>query len=426
MFFLKKNYMYIILILILLIILAYATNITSIPESLILFENEELNLKSIFGVKIEETVSVGADVSEQEASERQYLASKNEKTEKLLKTNLQEKQYNLSLFGINLKTIQANIVPKTKVIPLGNLVGLKLYTKGVLVVGVSEIKGDDDKVYKPYEEAGIELGDTILEVGGEKVETTEELIACVSKCKGKEIKIKYESDGEIIDATMTPIKTSSNTYKIGLWVRDAAAGVGTLTFYDPSTNSCAALGHGIQDVDTGELVDISSGEFITSEILDIEKGEENNPGKIEGTIEDSKKIGEIYSNTNFGIYGLTTNKSELNIDNAEMVEVASRNEIKTGKASIICTLENGIRKEYEVQIEKIYINNNENNKSMVVKITDEELLNKTGGIIQGMSGSPILQNGKLVGALTHVFVSDPTKGYGVFADTMLQQLKNVN
>lgn len=424
MFFLKKNYMYIILILTLLIILAYATNITSIPESLILFENEELNFEPILGVKIEETVPVGADISVQKASTLQLQTSKTE--EKSQVSNLQKRQYNLSLFGISLKTIQANIIKKTKVVPLGNLVGLKLYTKGVLVVGVSEIKGEDNKVYKPYEEAGISEGDSIIEINGESVNTTNELIACVSKCKGNSINVKYIDDGETYNTTIKPVKTSSNVYKIGLWVRDAAAGVGTLTFYDSSTNSCAALGHGIQDVDTGELVDISSGEFVSTDIIDIEKGEKDSPGKIEGTIEDSKKIGEIYSNTNFGIYGTSTNKSELNLDNKKAVEVASRNEIKTGKASIICTLENGIRKEYEVQIEKIYINNNENNKSMIVKITDEELLEKTGGIIQGMSGSPILQNGKLVGALTHVLVSDPTKGYGVFSDIMLQQLKDAN
>ena len=330
------------------------------------------------------------------------------------------------MFGINLKTIQANIIKKTKVIPLGCLVGLKLYTKGVLVVGVSEIKGEDNKVYKPYEEAGISGGDSIIEINGEPVNTTNELISCVSKCKGNSIEVKYIDDGQTYNTTIKPVKTASNTYKIGLWVRDAAAGVGTITFYDPSTNSCAALGHGIQDVDTGELVDISSGEFVSTDIIDIEKGEKDSPGKIEGTIEDCKKIGEINSNTNFGIYGKITNESELKMDNKEVVEIASKNEIRTGKASIICNLENGIRKSYEVQIERIYVNNNENNKSMIIKVTDEELLSKTGGIIQGMSGSPILQNGKLVGALTHVLVSDPTKGYGVFADIMLQQLKDAN
>lgn len=399
MFFLKKNYMYIILIFLLLIILAYTVNITSIPESLILFQNEELKMKSILGVKLEESIQVGAEVASQDS-----LANANKVT-----SQFQEKKYNLSLFGINLKTISANIIQNTRVVPLGNLVGLKLYTKGVLVVGMSEIKGEDNKIYKPYEQAGIEQGDCIIEINQEPVETTDELIACVSKAKGKDLEITYIKNGETLKTKMTPVKASKNTYKIGLWVRDAAAGVGTLSFYEPSTNSFAALGHGIQDVDTEELVDISTGEFVTADIIDVKKGRENSPGRIEGTIEDSKVVGKIYSNTEYGVYGLTTNKSELNMTNLSEVEVASRSEIKTGKASILCTLENDIRKEYEVEIEKVYVNNNENNKSMVVKITDQELIEKTGGIIQGMSGSPILQNGKMIGALTHVFVSNPQK-----------------
>ena len=402
--FFKKKFRYIICIIFLLLILAYVTNISSIPDSIILFENEELNFEPILGIKVEETVEAGAN----------------------LEGNSPNREYNLSLLGFSLKTITANIISNTRVIPLGNIVGLKLYTKGVLVVGVSEIKGEDDKIYKPYEEAGIEQGDSILEINGELVQTTDELLSCVSKCKGNSIEVKYINDGEILNTTLNPVKTSENTYKIGLWVRDAAAGVGTLTFYESSSNSFAALGHGIQDVDTGELVDISSGEFVTSDIIDIEKGEENNPGKIEGTIENSEEIGKIYSNTEFGVYGFTTNKNELDIDDLEEVEVASRNEIEIGKASVICTLEDDVRKEYEVEIEKIYVNNNENNKSMLVKVTDEKLLEKTGGIIQGMSGSPILQNGKLIGALTHVLVSDPTKGYGVFSDIMINEMNNID
>ena len=407
MFFLRKNYKQIILIFILLVTLAYVTNIMFIPNSLILFENEELNIKSIWGIKLEETVEVGANISKSTVS------------------NSKLKSYNLSLFGFNLKKIKTNIFPTTKVVPVGSLVGLKLYTEGVLVVGMSEIKGEDNKIYKPYEEAGIEQGDSIIEINDVEVNSTAELISCVSKCRGKSIDVTYVKKGNVLETQITPVKTSENTYKLGLWVRDAEAGIGTVTFYDKSTNSFAALGHGIQDIDTGELVEISSGEFVTANILDIEKGEKESPGRIEGTIEDGTKIGEIYSNTDFGVYGTTSNTSQLNISNVAEIEVASRSEIEPGKASIICTLEDGKREEYEVEIQKIYINNNENNKSMVVKVTDEKLLEKTGGIIQGMSGSPIIQNGKLIGALTHVLVSDPTKGYALFADTMISKLKNI-
>ena len=406
--FLKKKY--IILIFFLLIILSYVVNITSIPDSIILFENEEFSIDTIAGIKLKE------DDTTIQASSELVSSYSGESISRI---------YNLSLLGLNLKKVTTNIIPNTKVIPVGSLAGLKLYTEGVLVVGMSEIKGQDNKIYKPYEEAGIDQGDSILEINNVEVNSTEELISCVSKCKGEKINVTYMKGGKILETKITPVKTDSNTYKIGLWVRDAEAGIGTITFYDNSSNSFAALGHGIQDIDTGELVDISSGELVTAEIFDIEKGKKDIPGKIEGTIEDGRKIGEIYSNTHFGIYGKAISKDELNLSNAQEVEVASRDKIKIGKASVICTLEGEERKEYEVEIKKIYINNNENNKSMVVEVTDEELLEKTGGIVQGMSGSPIIQNGKLIGALTHVLVSDPTKGYALFADTMVSQMKTV-
>ena len=408
MFFFRKNLKEIILIFILLLTLAYVTNIMFIPNSLILFENEQLDIESIFGIKLEETVEVGSNLSKSKIS-----------------NNSKEKLYNLSLFGFNLKTIKTNIIPATKVVPLGNLVGLRLYTQGILVVGMSEIKGEDNKIYKPFENSGIEQGNSIIEINDEKVGSTKELMDCISKCKGDSIEITYIKDGKTYETEITPVKTSENTYKLGLWVRDAEAGIGTATFYNKESNSIAALGHGIQDIDTGELVDISSGEFVTATVLNIQKGEKESPGKIEGKVEDGIEIGTIYNNTDFGVYGNCTNIGQTDISNIEEIEVASRNEIEIGKASVICTLDDGIRREYEVEIQKKYINNSENNKSMVVKVTDEDLLEKTGGIIQGMSGSPIIQNGKLIGALTHVLVSDPTRGYGVFADIMIQNLKNI-
>ena len=412
-FFSKKNLILLFIISLLLILLAYVTNITSIPDSVILFEDDELSLETIAGVKIKEkndnTVEASTKLNDNKVSENNNSDNK--------------KEYNLSLLGVNLKTITANILPETKVVPLGDLVGLKLYTKGVLVVGISEIKGEDNKTYKPYEEAGIEQGDSIIKINNEKIESTEDLLECVSKTNGKTMNVTYIKGGEEVEKTITPVKTSKNTYKLGIWVRDAGAGVGTLSFYDETTNTIASLGHGIQDVDTEEMLDISSGEIVTAEIVNVKKGEENNPGKIEGTIEDSKNLGTVYSNTRFGVYGKINNKNELNIDTSKAIKVALRNEIKEGDAKIICTLEDGKKEEYNVKIQKIFKNNNEDNKSMIVKVTDERLLEKTGGIIQGMSGSPIIQNGKMIGALTHVLVSNPTIGYGVFADLMLKEIK---
>ena len=342
---------------------------------------------------------------------------------RLGQNEVNEKKYNLSLLGINLKTVTTNVIENRKVIPLGNTVGLKLYTKGVLVVGTNEVKGEDSKIYKPFEEAGIEQGDCITKINDIEVESTENLLECISKSKDKKINITYLKNGKEIKNTIMPVKTGKNTYKLGLWVRDSSAGIGTLTFYDKLTNSIVSLGHGIQDIDTEKIIEISSGEFNKSTIKKIQKGKKDMPGKLEGSIENNTRIGNIYSNTNFGVYGYLDGTNELELDDSDEINIALRDEIKEGDAKIRCMLDNGKVSEYSVKIQKVFKNNNKNNKSMIIKVTDKKLLEKTGGIIQGMSGSPIIQNGKLVGALTHVLVSDPTCGYGVFADLMVKELK---
>ena len=414
--FIKKNYIKFLIILFLSVILAYVTNITSIPDNIILFKNESLTLSTIFGVEVQK-IEIPEDyevvpISSNATSNDNYV---------------EKETYNVSLFGkINLKQIEVNSIPNTEVVPLGNLIGLKLYTDGVLVVGMSEIDGIDEKKYKPYENCGIEEGDMIVEINNTIVTSTADLVQCVNASKGSRIEIKYIKDGNILETSITPVKTSSTTYKLGLWVRDAAAGVGTVSFYDPNSKTFAALGHGIMDVDTEDLLTIATGDFITTDIISIEKGEEGNPGKIQGSIDRQSKIGQVVKNTPFGVYGYLTDVSKLGVDVSNTVEVALRDEIEKGPATIICTLENGKKEEYSVEIEKIYKSNNEDNKSMLVKVTDERLLEKTGGIIQGMSGSPLMQNGKLVGALTHVLVNDPTTGYAVFADIMVKQMKTID
>ena len=308
---------------------------------------------------------------------------------------------------------------------LGNIAGVKLYTSGILVVGMSEIEGVDNKKHKPYENSGIEEGDSIISINNTKIFTTQDLIDTVNASYGKDLAIEYIHNNATATCSITPVKTSNNEYKLGLWVRDSAAGVGTVTFYDPTTKSFGALGHGITDIDTEELINIESGEFVTTEILNIKKGETGNPGRIQGTIDNQINIGTVFKNTRFGIYGKVSNPSALNLDITNEMEVALREEIKEGKAKILCNLDGTGTKEYDIEIEKIYRENNYDNKSMKIKVVDETLLNKTGGIIQGMSGSPIIQNGKFVGAVTHVLVNNPKEGYAVFGDIMLKQIREV-
>ena len=200
-------------------------------------------------------------------------------------------------------------------------------------------------------------------------------------------------------------------------------GIGTATYYEPTTGKFAALGHGIVDSDTDKLISIENGELVTTNVVDIQKGEEGKPGQIKGTLANAKTIGEVYQNTNFGIYGKLYDLSKLNINKDNLLPVATRDEIETGPAKTILTLENGIKKEYDIEITKIYKNNNNDNKSMLIKATDRNLIKLTGGIIQGMSGAPIIQNGKFIGAITHVFVNKPTEGYAVFGDLMIKHSK---
>lgn len=367
-----KFFKKIFLIIFLLIVLVYVTNITAIPKKIILFEGENLDLGAIFGIfETKQQVVTTATIAENS-------------------NIVKEEKITLSLFKVlEVKDINVTTIEQTKVIPLGNTIGLKLYSNGVLVIGMTEIEGS-----KPYENSGIKEGDLITYIDNKQVTTTDELVECVNNSQGKIISITYVRDGQEYQTSIEPVETQDNKYKLGLWVRDGAAGIGTATYYEPSTEKFAALGHGIIDADTESLISIESGEVVTTNVVDIVKGEKGKPGQIKGTVTKGQIIGEVYANTEFGIYGKITSKNKLNIIEENSLEIAKRNEIKEGEAKIILTLEDGIRKEYDIEITKIYKNNNSDNKSMLIKVTDENLLNLTGGIIQGMSGAPIVQNGK--------------------------------
>lgn len=326
--------------------------------------------------------------------------------------NLLEIENNEFLQTVNAKTTRY-------VNPIGRTIGLKLYTNGVLVVGMSEIDGEDGKKYSPYKDSGIKEGDMIQEINGQEIQNTEMLMNIVNYSNGEEVLVKYERNGESIYTKIKPIKGASGNYMLGLWVRDAAAGIGTLTYYEAKTGKFAALGHGITDIDTGNLLNISNGELVTAQIISIVKGVKGRVGEIRGIIDNGDKIGEIDKNTEIGVYGTVTNLELINSIKREEVEVASRKEIKEGEAKIICQIENGKVDEFDINIKKIY-KNSKDNKSMLIEITDQKLIDKTGGIIPGMSGTPILQNNKFIGAITNVLLNSPTEGYAIFADMMME------
>lgn len=404
----KKTFK-ILLIVCLFFLYIYVYNIAAIPQNIILSEGENINFK----------LALGLGLQNSDDYEATWVSSN------LNKSKVGNNKVELKLFNsIAVKDINVSVIPTTTVIPVGKAIGMKLYTKGVLVVGMSEIENEERIKEKPYENSGIEEGDSIIAINNEEINTTDELIQQVNNSNGESLKIKYVKDDKILETSIVPVKTKED-YKIGLWVRDAAAGIGTLTFYEPSTNMFMSLGHGIIDIDTEEIVDISRGELVTANILSIIKGEKNKPGEIKGSITKGVAIGDIYKNTKMGVYGNVKNMQYIDTTYNDM-EVAERSEIKTGKATILCQLDSGAPQEYQIEIERIYLNNNTDNKSMLIKITDEELLNKTGGIIQGMSGAPIMQNGKFIGAVTNVLVKDPTKGYAIFGDLLIKQMRSSN
>ena len=395
-----------------LILYVYVLSLDSIPNNIILFEDEKLDIKTLFGITYEKveyipnggTVQASSNLNKNTVGEKSTLFFK--------------------LFDkILVKEVDVDVISDVKVVPIGSTIGLKLYTKGVLVVGMNEVENAESKSIKPYENSGITEGDMIISVNNNTITCTADLLEEVKKSNGEDLQIEFVRDGNVYETDIKPEKIEKNEYKLGLWVRDSAAGVGTITYYEPSTNRFAALGHGIMDIDTGELLEIANGEIVTTNILSINKSQKGTPGEIRGSILNQSTLGKISKNTQIGIYGTLTNPGTLGIDLSKTIEVASRNEITLGPAKIICTLENNVRKEYDIEIQQIDLKNNENNKSMVIKITDKELLEKTNGIIQGMSGSPIIQNGKLIGAVTQVFISSPDMGYGIFADLMIKEMK---
>ena len=393
-----RNLKIMITFFILIIIYIYVANITLIPKRIILLENEPYKIKKFIGVDTIETISTVND-------------------------NGNTVDMEVTVFGAKVKDVTVETIENTEIVPVGKIIGMKLYTNGVLIVGMSEIENMENELVSPYQNCDIKQGDTILKVNDTEIENIENLKEVVNGSNGENVMLTLLRDGTVVTSNIIPVKTENDEYKLGLWVKDAATGVGTMTYYEKNTGSFAALGHGIVDGDTDKLIDIESGEIVTSDVVSITKAQINSPGEIRGSIINQKTIGNVNKNTQFGIYGILDNLTALNINTENAIPVALRNEIEVGDAKILCSLDGKNTKEYSIKIEKIYPNNNYNNKNMLVRVTDENLINTTGGIIRGLSGSPVIQNGKFVGAITNVLVSNPEIGYAIFGDMMVKEMK---
>lgn len=304
------------------------------------------------------------------------------------------------------------------VIPGGTPIGIYLETEGVLVLGTEAIEGMDGQMYEPAAHL-IKEGDYIVGLNDEEIEDKSELIAAVKSLNQDDVVLKVMRGEQAIDIRIRAVQCEVDTYKLGIWVRDNAQGLGTIT-YLTADSEFGALGHGIHDTDTGELLNISKGTLYTTSIHDIQKGENGVPGGMEGIIvyNNYNILGSITENCEEGIYG-TVDRADALFQDAEPVETASADEIEEGEAVIRCSVDGKIE-EFQVNITEVNPKAKEVNKTIELEVTDEHLLELTGGIVQGMSGSPILENGKLIGAVTHVFVNNPAKGYGIMIEDMLE------
>ena len=301
----------------------------------------------------------------------------------------------------------------------GQTIGMSFDTEGAVIIGINEFLAKEGLV-SPAVENDLRIGDTIIDLNGKKILNSSALFSALQEIENKSFSLTIKRGTELIKKTLSSkFDIISKTYKLGLWVKDASSGIGTVTFFMPNGNF-ASLGHPVVDSKNGEIIKVTDGNAYNCKILSIEKGEKGKAGELRGVIDSHNKIGKISANNNYGVYGAfdldSTNKLK---QKTKTIEIASRDSVKPGKAKIVCTLEEGIQEEYEIEIIKTFSQNSIQDKSMVIRVTDKRLLELSGGIVQGMSGSPIIQNDKLVGAVTHVFINDPTKGYGIYAEWML-------
>lgn len=330
-------------------------------------------------------------------------------------------QMSVKLFGVMpLKQVNIQVIEDRMIMPAGVPIGIYVETEGVLVVDVGEFKGPDGLLWAPSKYI-LQKGDYILKVNDESVEGKKQFIDLIKQKGNEEINLTVRRDKEVMECKVTPKKNQNGENKLGIWVRDNAQGIGTLTFVDENGNF-GALGHGINDVDTSALMELEEGLLYKTNIISIKKGTNGSPGELTGMISYSDKniVGTIEDNTTAGIFGeCDTGKVPL-LEEAQLLPIGLKQEIRLGKAQIISTVED-TREYYDIEITEIRLDHDNVNRGIVIKITDPELLSLTGGIVQGMSGSPIIQNGRIVGAVTHVLVNDPTKGYGIFIENMLEQ-----
>lgn len=385
---------------------AYFASYISLPNNIIVLKDKEYELQ------LNKFVSVG--------STNDFEIDGNKITSaKVGRDNLK-----LNFLGnIPIRKVAINTIPNKVVIAGGETVGVRLNTAGLTVLGFSEFICENGGRVSPFLNSGLEKGDMIISIDNKQVNTVADLINLVQESNGNRVKINAIRGNEIVEVYVTPLKElNEKKYKLGVWVREGTSGIGTLSFIEPESGIFAALGHGIKYDDNGELLKVKSGEIFSSKVVTAKKGKKGEPGELQGLITNQNHVGIIEKNTESGIYGRVLGFDSAKSNNT--YPIALKQDIKIGEAKIICNIEGEKKEEFNIEIERINRSNIQSNKNMVIKITDDSLIKKTGGIVQGMSGSPIIQEGKIVGVVTHVLVNDPTKGYGIFIENMLKEVQS--
>ena len=386
-----------------------------LPDRVVIYENEQVGLECSFPFSLCEdknslVLSANADI----ANNSQLFRHLGEGENEIIRGNIP-----VSFLGMEIKNIEVYILPQKTVTPGGMCIGVSLYTNGVIVAGNSDISCEGGKKVNPALQAGLFDGDIIVKANGHQLQNARQLGQLVEESKNRPITLTVLRNNKNVDINITPAyDVYEKKYRLGLWLRDSTAGIGTITYADNQNKKYAALGHAITDPDTGTILPVGTGEIVECTINDIVKGRKGIPGELKGSFRlNSPAYGSILANTEFGLYG-DTYSDIINKLYPNGVEMASRNSVKEGKATILTTIDGQGIQEYEINIIKANDQDVKAAKSMIIEVTDQRLLEKTGGIVQGMSGSPILQNGKLIGAVTHVLISDPQKGYALYIDWM--------
>jgi stage IV sporulation protein B len=411
---------FIIFVLLLMVLVSYTITLFVLPGSITLLAGEDykISLRSPLFLQIHSQSSI-LKVSDS----RDTSISAFEKPYSIMATEEGEAELGLSMLGIiPVKTVEVRSIEKQKVIASGAPIGIKLKTNGIIIINISGVFLDDGTKVLPAETAGLLAGDVLIKAGGQDLKNISDLTRVVKNSGGKPLDIIYRRQDTEHRTTITPIKSGEDDeYRIGVWVRDSSAGIGTLTFINHKNNVYGALGHGINDIDTGSLLRVGSGTLMRSSIKGIKKGIKGAPGELEGDFLNASDIlGDIELNCEFGIYGRIG--SDINKDKlGKLYSIGSHSTVRLGRATILTCINGDRVEEYEIEIQRIARNDLDSTKNMIIQITDKRLLDSTGGIVQGMSGSPIIQDGRLIGAVTHVFINDPMRGYGVFIESMLRQ-----